>query len=124
VTKIRGDTGLVVDVYQFRITMKKLHKGDYVLATKYQDGDPKDHFCVGFFNGMLIDNKGKETERYMVIDGAGANFRGNGFRRCEKIRGDVGELLVIGLELIQQGCASVWYWRYHPKRLKELIEIR
>ena len=46
---------------------KKLNKGDYVLATKYSDGDSKDAFAVGFFNGMLIDRYGKTTNRYMVI---------------------------------------------------------
>jgi len=33
-------------------TIKKIKKGDYVLATKYSDGDPKDHFAVGFFDKM------------------------------------------------------------------------
>jgi len=103
--------------------MKKLSKGDYVFASKYEDGDPHDHFVVGFFDGMLVDKNGKETERYMVIDGDGAQFRGNGFRRCEKISPSIGELIVKGIPLIEQGCASVWYWRYHPKELKELIEI-
>ena len=31
---------------------RQLAQGDYVLATKYRDGDPCDHFVVGFF-GML-----------------------------------------------------------------------
>jgi hypothetical protein len=30
----------------------KLNKGDYVVATKYGDGDPKDQFCIGFIEGL------------------------------------------------------------------------
>jgi len=101
----------------------KLKQGDYVLATKYSDGDTKDHFCVGFFNGMLIQNDGKVTDRHMVIDSEGKNFRGNGFRRCEKISQKVGDILVANINLMEQGCASAWYWRYHPKQLQTLADI-
>lgn len=99
-----------------------LKKGDYVLATKWQDGDPKDHFSVGFFDGMLVDNYGKITERYIVIDSNGTKFRASGFRRCHKISQEIGDLLVKGIPIIEQGCASVWFWRYHPKALKEIID--
>ena len=102
---------------------RSLKKGDYVLATKYRDGDSHDHFAVGFFDGMLIDNNGKITGRYLVVDEDGVKFRAGGFRRCEKISKDIGNLLVLGIPLVEQGCASVWYWRYHPQQLKELIHI-
>jgi hypothetical protein len=101
---------------------KTLQIGDYVLATKYQDGCPRDHFCVGFFNGMLIDKWGNETDRYMVVDSDGNNFRGNGFRRCERIQRKTGDLIVKGIPLIEQGCRSVWGWRRHLKDLERLIE--
>jgi len=101
----------------------KLKQGDYVLATKYSDGDTKDHFCVGLFNGMLIQNDGKVTDRYMVIDIEGKNFRGNGFRRCEKISQKVGDILVANMNLMEEACASAWYWRYHPKQLQTLADI-
>jgi len=62
--------------------------GDYVLATKYEDGDPCDHFVVGFVSGRLGD------DRWMVKDGAGNNFRANGFRRVEVITEGEGHALV------------------------------
>ena len=65
----------------------RLAEGDYVLATKYDDGDPGDHWAVGFFDSMLGD-------RYMIVDGNGDQFRGNGFRRCEKITSEQGEWMV------------------------------
>jgi hypothetical protein len=96
---------------------RNLIPGDYVLATKYSDGDPKDHFCVGLFRGMLF-------ERYLVEDNKGHLFRANGFRRCEKITRCIGDVLVAGMPIIEQGCASVWYWKRHLKALKELIKIK
>lgn len=30
----------------------ELNNGDYVLATKYANGDPHDAFCVGFLEGL------------------------------------------------------------------------
>jgi len=102
--------------------MRNLKKGDYVLATKYHDGDTKDHFCVGFFNGMLVQNNGAVTDRYMVVDGTGCNFRRNGFRRCERISRSVGDTLVANINLIEHGCVSAWYWRYHPKQLQQLAD--
>ena len=58
--------------------------GDYVLATKYQDGDPCDHL-------MGYDMK---KGRYIVVDGDGKIFRSNGFRRAEKITMEEGHKIV------------------------------
>ena len=94
---------------------KKLVAGDYVLATKYSDGDPCDHFGVGFFIGMAGD-------RYLVEDNEGRLIRGSGFRRCERISQYIGNILVAAIPLIgdQQG-RSLWYWRYHPGQLNAMI---
>lgn len=62
--------------------------GDYVLATKYSDGDPMDHFCVGFVSEYT------HHHRYMIVDNDGNNQRHNGFRRVEKITQDEGRQLV------------------------------
>lgn len=63
--------------------MSNLTKGDYVLATKYSDGDPMDHWCVGFYDGVTAPHY--NPPRFDVVDSNGRNFRGNGFRRIEKI---------------------------------------
>jgi len=55
-----------------------LCKGDYVLATKYSDGDPLDHWAVGFYDGTTEHMR----PRHHVIDGDGQRFRVNGFRRA------------------------------------------
>jgi hypothetical protein len=37
-------------------------KGDYVLATKWSDADPGDHWCVGFYDEL------KWGDRHIVLD--------------------------------------------------------
>jgi len=68
-----------------------MNKGDNVLATKYDDGDSGDHYCVGFYDSAY-DHFG--TTRHLVVDGEGKQFRGNGFRRCERITEDEARWLI------------------------------
>lgn len=83
-----------------------LRKGDYVLATKYEDGDPCDHFCIGFLKGVL--RKGSQI-RYDVVDNDGKLFRGNGFRKVEKITAEEGkEMLSIFPQISDRSGPSVW----------------
>jgi hypothetical protein len=56
--------------------------GDYVLATKYEDGDPGDAWALGFYDG-------ERGGRYYVLDDNGNQIRGNGYRRISRIRLDV-----------------------------------
>jgi hypothetical protein len=65
-----------------------LNKGDYVLATKYRDGDPGDQFCVGFYDSFYMNGS---STRHLVVDGEGNQFRRNGFRRVAKVSRDRGE---------------------------------
>lgn len=83
-----------------------LQIGDYVLATKYSDGDPGDHFVVGYFTGMLPKIGG---DRYMVADSDGKQFRGNGFRRCEKITSERGRWLVEHFPDIEASLRDFYY---------------
>lgn len=70
---------------------KVVEKGDYVLATKYSDGDPGDQYAVGFYDGILPKIGG---DRYLVVDSQGRQFRGNGFRRVEPITPAEGRWLI------------------------------
>jgi hypothetical protein len=69
-----------------------MERGDYVLATKYADGDPGDSYCVGFYDGVL-DNVAGLT-RHLVVDGEGKQFRRNGHRRVEPITDAEGRWLI------------------------------
>lgn len=94
----------------------QLKIGDYVLATKWRDGDPCDSFCVGFFSGMLED-------RFLVVNNYGTLFRASGFRRCEKISHHVGEVLCKAMRIISDRPGrSLWYWRRHTTQLKKYME--
>ncbi len=72
---------------------------DYVLATKYDDGDPNDHWFVGFLHGFT------ESGRYLVADNHGRDQRAGGFRRAEKITGHEGRVI---LNQAKAGYQSVW----------------
>lgn len=83
-----------------------MDQGDYVLATKYADGDPGDQWAVGFFDSMLPKAGG---DRFMVVDGEGRQFRGNGFRRCEKITDEQGAWLLSQVDEIEASIPHVGY---------------
>lgn len=91
----------------------RLKKGDYVLATKYADGDPGDSFCVGFYDGYY-DN-GTER-RHLVVDSEGKQFRRNGHRRVEKLSHKRGVWIVEHLLHIEamERRYSVWHWYRAP----------
>lgn len=76
--------------------------GDYVLATKWGDGDPKDEWAVGFFVGMLRD------DRYLISDADGKLFRANGFRRAERISENIGTIILNQARDIEQGDVGIW----------------
>lgn len=81
-----------------------LKSGDYVLATKWSDGDPQDHWFVGVYE--YCDERG----RHYILDSDGRNVRGNGFRRAQKITPERGEWILSQIEKIQNSNRSLWYW--------------
>ena len=88
--------------------------GDYVVATKYADGDPGDHFCIGFYKEAYV-HCGHET-RYIVVDSEGKSFRANGFRRVQRIGSRRGTWMVEHFALIERlkDRFSVWHWVNAP----------
>lgn len=83
-----------------------LRRGDYVLATKYSDGDPQDHWAVGFYDGITAPHH--MPPRYDVVDHRGTQMRGNGFRRVEKITLARGKWLLENRERIEQSGQELW----------------
>jgi hypothetical protein len=86
--------------------------GDYVLATKYSDGDPQDHWAIGFYAG--ITSPKHDPPRFDVFDGEGHNFRGNGFRRVKKISPERGKWMLEHGNEIELSGRSVWYFARCP----------
>jgi hypothetical protein len=64
---------------------------DYVLATKYTDGDPDDDFAIGFLTEIYVVH---DLRCYIVVDDNGRPFRANGFQRCEAITAEEGRWLL------------------------------
>jgi len=95
--------------------------GDYVVATKYSDGDPGDHFAIGRLS-QIYNHHGQT--RYVVVDNKDQPFRANGFRRCENITLKQGSWLIAHFPIIEKhplqllSCGSierivgksVWDW--------------
>ena len=79
--------------------------GDYVLATKWSDGDPGDHWALGWYAG-------ERNERHFVNDSNGESIRANGFRRVRCIRKDVEMWLLRtaapSLEQCPAGTVNLW----------------
>ncbi len=88
-----------------------MNRGDYILATKWSDGDPGDHWAVGFFDHML-------GERFIVVDSEGQPFRANGFRKVKKISTDRGAWVLAHAKEIELSGRSVWGWLRRPMNPK------
>jgi hypothetical protein len=86
--------------------MTNMKKGDYVLATKWNDGSPFDQWCVGIYDGISPDGK-----RYYVHDANGNQIRLNGFRRCEKISKNRGEFILNFSGSLEISRKSLWWWK-------------
>ena len=95
--------------------------GAYVLASKYADGDPRDHFCLGFLSSILHFDSGPDRTRFIVVDNSGVPFRASGFRRAETVSTRTGDILFAIFQIIgDKPGHSVWWWRRHLKEAKEL----
>jgi hypothetical protein len=91
-------------------------KGDYVLATKWNDGSPGDPWCIGFYGGCDAEDRPPSTPidpRHYVVDANGKQFRENGFRRVKKISAERGAFILAHMDEIQRsgaGGRSLWWW--------------
>jgi hypothetical protein len=81
-------------------------KGDYVLASKYADGDPQDHWAIGFYDGITSPHY--DPPRHNVVDAQGNQFRWNGFRRVEKISKERGRWMIDNAQAIELSKVSIW----------------
>lgn len=93
-----------------------MKSGDYVLATKYNDGDPQDQWCVGFWAGHTPH----KPRRHVVVDNLGAPFRGNGFRSASKITMTQGAYIMEHKSDIEQSDRSIWSWLEIAKQAERI----
>jgi len=81
-----------------------LKKGDYVLATRWSDGDPQDAWCVGFYGKFNGETRSYEVS--LSFD----SIRSSRYRKVKKISKKRGEFLLKNKELIESGSKSLWWW--------------
>ncbi len=84
-----------------------MKKGDYILATKWHDGDPYDHWCVGWYDRQ-------DRDRHFVVDANGNQYRMNGFRRVAKISAARGKFILENVTYtngIPINTRSLWWWK-------------
>lgn len=90
---------------------KLLTKGDYVLATKYDDGDPGDPWAIGFYSEPGPPAGDRARYRVTLADGS-ILYGPNGFRRVRRgLREDVGRWLLesaTALERSPPGTVNLW----------------
>lgn len=78
--------------------------GEYVLATKYSDGDPGDAWAVGFYDG-------ERDGRHFVLDNDGKQIRRNGYRAVGRVTPDVGRWLLDSASVLERspaGSVNLW----------------
>ena len=92
----------------------RLQAGTYVLATKFSDGDSKDQWFVGFYDGKLGD-------KHFVKDANGVQSRLNGYRRVQRITKAEGKYILANKRDIERGNLSMWQI-LRQFRLKALAE--
>lgn len=74
--------------------MQIIQIGDYVLATKWSDGDSGEPWAIGFVHSILIDRN--SLRRYQIVDQSGKSiiYGYPKFRRAEKISPEIGTWLL------------------------------
>jgi len=96
-------------------------RGDYVLATKWSDGNPGDPWGVGFYDG-------EGDGRLFVVDSNRKQIRLNGYRAAARIPKKLGQWLLENAAALEAGAlgsgAQLNLWGmlgiapYHAKRPK------
>jgi len=87
--------------------MSRVIEGDYVLAMKWYDGDPKDPWAVGFVSTIEATPAGR---RFIVTDGDGKSFRASGYRRVARITPARGKWLLENSEIIEASSYGLAHW--------------
>jgi hypothetical protein len=81
--------------------------GDYVIGTKYADGDPMDPWCVGFYAGTTLASNTQKI-RYLIADDQGRTFRSDGFARVKKITQTAGNFLLQNKDHVERSGRSIY----------------
>ncbi len=95
--------------------------GDYVLATKFSDGDPGDPWAIGFYAGL--DMSVPSSPRHMVKDSTGKNIRPNGYRNVGRITHEIGDWLWANRDNLERAPSKINLWgMFDWEYVNELVD--
>ena len=100
--------------------MRKVDVDDYVLASKWSDGDPNDPWAIGFVDKTLPPTS---SPRYTLKDADGNPMKFGIFGRAERISEASGYILVVARNIVMQSHYSVWYWKNNVTKLYVLYDF-
>lgn len=93
--------------------MNKFEIDDYVLVTKWRDGDAQDPWCVGFIKEITLMRHNER--RYVLSDENGkVIFSCHDRVRMKKISHEKGDFIVKNVKEIELHRYSLWKWVYMP----------
>jgi hypothetical protein len=81
--------------------MTRIADGEYILATRFSDGQPMDPWAFGFLR--------RSECFYGVVDNAG-NLIGY-FKRAQRITKEFGDFLSNNIQMIETSNRSLWWWK-------------
>lgn len=105
---------------KFRKPNRPLEVGDYVLASKYRDGDPNDPWFVGFIKQII---RCEDYDKYKIADEDGNLLYSSMLARAERIGKANGHQLVRCKKYIKESNKSVYYWKNNTKELTILGDM-
>lgn len=85
--------------------------GDYVLGTRWSDGDPGDPWAVGFLTTIHCTPIG---QRFVVAHADGTPIRAGGFLYVRRISFKRGAWLLENSDAIEQSGRHLGYWLRYP----------
>lgn len=101
--------------------LEQLKVGDYVLGTKYADGDPRDGWAVGY---VVAFSPNHSYESVVIGDGRGNVIgRANGFRRAKRIKGECGEWMARNASKFENLPCSMWHYFRCSKKEQDFIDL-
>lgn len=79
-----------------------LKRGDYVLVTKYSDGDPGDDWGLGYLDRVeFLHPAGRIFATYKNDDGREKQLRANGFRAVARVSPEMGRWLLENAKILE-----------------------
>lgn len=87
--------------------------GDYVLGTKYADGDSGDPWAIGFLSAVHCTPIG---QRYIVSHADGTPIRPGGYRHVRRISFERGKWLLENSRMIEESGRCLGFWLRWPMK--------